>query len=242
MPNAHTQAERRIEQLETHVRVLRRTVGLLAVVVLATAAMAFTRAQSDVIRVRGIVVEDAAGRERILIGAPIPEARNRVRTDSARVVQTWATRFPDPDAYMGYYADYRHSVHGILVLDEHGFDRLAIGDSTPDPNIGRRIGPATGIQINDEAGFERSGYGLLTVGGRNRVVLGLDSDRGTEGVTLSLVDGSHMGLSVYGPGGSLGFLGSAPAGHTRVGLPDSVFGLVLRSGDRVRHVLNVATQ
>ncbi len=97
----------------------------------------------------GLVIEDEAGRERILIGAPIPEAANRVRTDEARVREIWAPRFPDEEAYMGFYEDYSHETNGILILSEDGFDRLAFGDPVPDPNIGRRIGPSTGLLIND---------------------------------------------------------------------------------------------
>ena len=50
-------------------------------------------ATEDVIRARGLIIEDAAGRERILIGAPVPEAANRVRTDEARVREVWGPRF-----------------------------------------------------------------------------------------------------------------------------------------------------
>ena len=84
-------------------------------------------AEEDVLRARGLIIEDAAGRERILIGAPIPEAVNRVRTDEARVREVWAPGFPDPDAYMGYYQDYSHETNGMLILSEDGFDRLAEG-------------------------------------------------------------------------------------------------------------------
>lgn len=232
-------AESRLSQLETEARRLRLTAATMAILLMAAVVAAFTQSQPDIIRARGIIIEDAAGRERILIGAPIPAAHNRVRTDSVRARQAWAGRFPDPDEYMGYYANYRHSMHGMLILDENGFDRVAIGDSTPDPNIGRRLGPGTGIQINDDRGFERSGYSLLKVNGSDRVVLGLDGPRG-EGVVLSLIDGSRMGLSIYGAERTVGFFGSATPGNSQTGVADSVFGLVLRRGDQVAHILNVA--
>jgi len=53
---------------------------------LATALVVVARAPAPgggVLRVRGLVVEDSLGRERILIGAPIPHAANRVRTVSS---------------------------------------------------------------------------------------------------------------------------------------------------------------
>ena len=112
-------------------------------------------ATDSVIRARGLIIEDAAGRERILIGAPVPEAANRVRTDEARVREVWAPRFPD--AYMGYYQDYSHETTGLLILSEDGFDRLALGDPVPDPNIGKRAWPNTGIVINDAEGFRADG-------------------------------------------------------------------------------------
>ena len=232
-------SESRIRQLEGQVRGLRIAAASIAIALLGLAVAAFTQGQSDIVRARGIIIEDAAGRERILIGAPIPAAENRVRTDSARAREAWAGRFPDPDQYMGYYANYRHSMHGMLILDENGFDRVAVGDSTPDPNIGQRIAASTGIQINDDRGFERSGYSVLKVNGSDRVVLGLDGPRG-EGVVLSLVDGNRMGLSVYGPQNTVGFFGSATAGNSQIRVPDSVFGLVLRRGDDLLHVLNIA--
>jgi hypothetical protein len=239
MTESTERSDTRLNQLENQVRRLRLTVAMMLVILVGTGVAAFTQSQPDIVRARGIVIEDAAGRERILIGAPIPPANNRVRTDSIRARQAWAGRFPDPDEYMRYYADYRNSMHGMLVLDENGYDRVAIGDSTPDPNIGRRLGPSTGIQINDDHGFERSGYSLLKVNGSDRVVLGLDGRRG-EGVVLSLDEGNQMGLSIYGPERTVGFFGSAIAGNSRTGVADSVFGLVLRRGDEVAHVLNVA--
>ncbi len=54
-------------------------------------------------RLTGTLGEDEAGRERILIGAPVPETANRIRTDEARVREVWAPKFPDADAYMGYH-------------------------------------------------------------------------------------------------------------------------------------------
>lgn len=225
-------------QLRRELRNLKVAMVLMGVALVVVVLAAFSQAPSAIIRARGIIIEDQAGRERILIGAPIPAARNRVRTDSARVARLWARRFPNPAEYMGYYKNYRHSLHGMLVLDENGFDRLAVGDSTPDPNIGRRIGPATGIEINDQEGFERSGYGLLNVEGQYRVVLGLDSKRGTEGMALTLRDDGAVGLSVYGEGQNLAFLGRAPANDPGTGVADSVFGLVLRQGSQVKHILN----
>ena len=224
----------RIARLERQVRRLSVYATLSTVGFAVLALSAFSSQQARVVRTRGIIVEDDKGRERILIGAPIPPARNRVRTDLARVQKEWAPRFPDPAKYMGFYRNYRHTMHGMLVLDENGHDRVAIGDSTPDPNIGRRIGPGMGIQLNNAQGFERGGYSLLTVNGTERVVLGLDSKQGREGLSLVLDDAGRVQVMVR-DGDKMMLLGTlSAADQAREGVrPD--FGFVVREGNEVKH-------
>lgn len=231
-PDAGARIGRLEQQLRHQQRVFVGVSLLAAVMVLA----GFAQRETGVIRTRGIVIVDEKGRERILIGAPIPAARNRVRTNLKRVESVWAQKFPDPKQYMRWYADYRHTMHGMLVLDENGFDRLAIGDSTPDPNIGKRIGAGPGIDINDAAGFERTGYGLVTVDGKDRVVLGLDSKSGEEALTLMVRDDGAAGLSIRGADRRSIFLGVP--GEAATGRKDAMAGLVLRKGDREAHRLS----
>lgn len=232
------QIGRRLERLEHQVRWLKLyAVILTAVPVLGAAAYRSTFSiDSGIIHVRGIVVEDAAGRARILIGAPIPTAPNRVRTDSARVRQIWGPHFPA--SYLTYYRSYRHSMTGMLIMNDSGFDRVAIGDSTPDPNIGRRIGPATGIEVNDAHGFERGGFGLLTVPGSDRVVLGLDSPHG-EAVTLATFDSGSSGLRVTAGDRSL-FVGDAPADDSVGGIGEPFLGAVAYRGNDVTYRVNAS--
>ncbi|MCY3610143.1 MAG: hypothetical protein OXH51_01290 [Gemmatimonadetes bacterium] len=232
--------------MSTKTERLTRTVRWLqAYAILMTIALAvlFVRSGTGtdgVLRVRGLIVEDDSGRERILIGAPIPEAANRVRTDTARVRELWGPRFPDLERYMGWYEDYQHSTNGIVILSEDGFDRIAIGDPKPDPNIGRRLGPSTGVVINDPEGFERTGYGLLELDGHYRVSFGLDSDRGTEGLVLTLDDQDRrVGVYVRDEDGRI-FLGNAAAGHGVSNLPDPFQGLTLTRDGETVHELNVA--
>jgi hypothetical protein len=237
------QLQHRTAQLERRLRVFQLTAafGMLAAAGYACASLPNASAQAPqatrILRTQGIIIEDAAGRERILIGAPIPAAANRVRTDRKRVRQVWGGSMPPQ--YMEWYADYRHDMHGVLVLDENGYDRVLIGDSVPDPNIGRRIAPSTGIIINDEAGFERSGYGLMKPGGVGRVVLGLDSDDGREGVVLALSDDGFAGLMVRDQRQEL-LLGQAAAAHAATGIDDPFLGLLLRIGRVVTHQVNGA--
>ena len=162
-------------EMERVKRTIRWLQGYAAVMTIALVVLfvGSGTATDDVLRARGLIIEDEAGRERILLGTPVPEAVNRVRTDEARVQEVWAPRWPD-DPYMDYYQDYSHETNGLLILSEDGFDRLVLGDPVPDPNIGRRIAPSTGMVINDAEGFERMGYGLKLVNGRYRVGLGLE--------------------------------------------------------------------
>lgn len=233
----------RLARLERRQRYLYLLAGLSLTIMLTGAvwqrAVSQTDSAAQVLRVRGLVIVDEQGRERILLGAPIPAAANRVRTSPERVKAIWGPRFP-PE-YLKWYQEYRHDTNGLLILDEQGFDRIALGAAVPDPNIGRRIGPSTGMIINDEQGFERSGYGLLKVQNRYRVVLGLDSAQGTEGLYLSLHDDGPTGLGVQDGQRSL-FLGASPPGSAATGLTEAFFGQLLRQGREVRHQINIAPQ
>jgi hypothetical protein len=230
--------------MQDELRRLRRDVRALKLYALGLTAAALAvgvsgfrgnSGQDQVLRARGLVIVDAAGRERILIGAPIPSARNRVRTDTNRVRDVWGRRFPPK--YMEWYRDYRHGMNGVLVLDEGGFDRVALGDSVPDPNIGRRIGPSTGVVINDAQGFERSGYGLLAMRGRDRVVLGLDDARGREGVALFVADSGRAGIEIT-DGADGAYLGTAPANDPMLKTDTRFVGLLLKRGT-ARHSVTV---
>jgi hypothetical protein len=89
--------------------------------------------------------------------------------------------------------------------------------------------------INDERGNERSGYGLLKVDDRYRVVLGLDSAQGREGLTLGLSDEGGVGMTVRDAKGAV-WTGSAPPGDTTTGLTEAFRGFLIRGADGV-HVL-----
>ncbi|MBD0332331.1 MAG: hypothetical protein ICV66_06725 [Chitinophagaceae bacterium] len=179
----HTNESASIEKLQATVVLFKRLNIVLIFVITAFVSFAYIDAgKKDIIRTKGIIIEDQNGNERILIGAPVPFAKNRVRTDTTRAAEMYGDNWK---IFRKYYSNYVHNTNGVLILDEKGFDRIALGSPAPDPNIGRRIGQATGIVLNDERGYERSGYGLIKLkSGKNRVVLGLDSDKGTEGMAL----------------------------------------------------------
>ena len=110
------------ERLTRAIRWLQAYVALMTVALAALFFRSGTETEG-VLRARGLIIEDDAGRERILIGAPIPEAANRVRTDTARLREAWGPRFAEfrdgyMEEYMSYYQDFKHSTNGILILSE----------------------------------------------------------------------------------------------------------------------------
>src|SRR5438046_2676840 len=225
-----------LDSLRRDVRFLKAYAGSATAVmaVLLLAALRPRPSESEIIRARGLIIEDAAGRERVLIGAPIPTAKNRVRTDLERVRAIWGPRFPKQ--YLDYYANYRHAVNGMLVLDENGFDRVAIGDSVPDPNIGKRIATSAGMVINDAQGFERTGWGVLRfANGNYRVDLGLD--KATDAVSLIVDDASNSSGVHVSDGRHTLFFGIAPASSPYSGLSTPLQGLVLRDSTGVRQAV-----
>lgn len=207
--------------------------GLITILVLFLSYKVwFKDNDNDIIRTQGIIVEDMEGRPRILIGSPAPIVPERVRTDTSKVRQLWGKYFPKE--YMTYYKEYNNDNFGIIVLDEKGVDRMAIGSPVPDPNIGKRIGPSTGIVINDGEGFERTGYGLLELENGNRVVLGLDNDNGTEGLTLSILEDGTKGLNINSSNQQI-FVGSSDSSsiYRRDSLPFHGISITNEGGKKI---------
>ena len=194
-------------------------------------------AADGVLRAHGLIIEDDAGRERILIGAPIPEAGNRVRTDTTRLRELWGPRHPDIEKYMGSYQDYNHGTNGLVILNEDGFDRLVLGDEGPDPHVGKRIAPSTGLLVHDAKGFERGGLGVLGRADDEYVVLGLDSGTG-EALSLIVYDEGMVGV-LMNRGGEWMFLGSGPSG-TMWSRDEPFLGLEVARDGEVLHEVNVA--
>lgn len=137
-------------------QVTRLRAGLLVTgLLLAALAVAWwlTRSRNDtgkLIRTQGIVIVDAQGHDRILIGAPVPASASRTRKDDAS--------------------------DGIVFLGATGADRLALGQM-PSPVINGKTYPRIGDGDNygtalyDKQGNERGGMAFLGMG---RVVIGLD--------------------------------------------------------------------
>ncbi len=130
--------------------------GLIITVLLLAALAAtwwVTRTANDtakIVRTQGIVIVDAQGHDRILIGAPVPASADRTRKDDAS--------------------------DGIVFLGTTGADRLAVGQM-PSPVINGKTYPRLGDGDNygtalyDKKGNERGGMAFMGMG---RVVIGLD--------------------------------------------------------------------
>ena len=141
--------------------------GFFAVIWLSTnhqGSQVLAQSSPQTLRVRGLIIEDAQGRSRILLGAPFPAVKERTRQDARTT--------------------------SILFLDEKGHDRLTLGEEL-EPQIGgrvpvgvRRIASGFGVVIHDGTGDERGAYGWLSNG---RALLTLDRP-GTEAFAAMVND------------------------------------------------------
>jgi hypothetical protein len=228
--------EKRIVLIEQQLRNQKIYSFTLTTLLVLIALLSFTtKKETDVIRTKGIVIVDSLGRERIIIGTPIPYTASRVRTNMDKAVKAWGK--DGEQSFKSWYSKLDHSVNGIVMLDEEGFDRLAIGQTVPDPSIGKRIGVATGIMINDQNGDERTGYALLHVKGQNRVNIGFDRKDGTEGVVMGVLEDGTAGVYASSKEKSL-FLGNAPKKGFVTGTGKPHFGLIIRDTSKVKYAFN----
>jgi hypothetical protein len=143
-------------RLQREVGRLRVLVIIALLAVIALAALAFLR-KSDapskpgtILRAQGLVITDAQGRDRILIGAPVPASKDRTRKDDAS--------------------------DSILFLGKTGADRVALGQ-LPTLHVNgktyKRRGNDDnyGMTLYDTKGSERGGMAFM---GTGRVGIALD--------------------------------------------------------------------
>jgi len=198
--------EQDIIQLKKQLRCMRwYTIGCSTVLLLYS-LVAFNTPEKKfgIIRAKGIVIEDSTGRDRILIGSPIPHSSYRVRTDSNLVKKYWAKNFEaDSAQYMDWYKDYYHGAEGIVIMNEKGFDRVLLGDKLADPNTGKRMFEPAGLLWNDKEGWELGGAGVNTTkDGKARSVIGVD-DRDGEAVHIIALEDGTKGIVIGGENGRL---------------------------------------
>lgn len=108
-------------------------------------------------------------------------------------------------------------VHGLIVEDSAGVERIRLGAPLPDPmgsdsTRHKRQGPVSGLIITDAKGIERGGY--VTDDQRDEAFLSLDSQKGQEvlflanpegGTNLDLFDklGNEAQITVFPSGPEL---------------------------------------
>lgn len=183
----------RIEKVEKKYKKLKiKFIGFSIICFISFFGFAFTQIEKfDIIRAKGIIIEDENGRERILIGSPIPYSKDRVRTDTALVRKYWASKFKNPNQYMEWYSKYQNTAEGIVFMNKGGFDVVQIGDRLSDANVGERLFRFNGILWNTQTGWERGGAGINTTSdGNSRPVIGLDDESGEAMHMIALEDGS----------------------------------------------------
>ena len=180
--------------------------GFIIICFVGLFSLGFTKINKfDIIRAKGIIIEDEKGKDRILIGAPIPFSKERVRTDTSLVRKFWASKiFPkNPNKFMEFYKNYYHSTNGMVIMNENGFDRVLLGDKLADANTGKRNFEAAGISWNDKFGFELGGAGVNTTeDGKSRGVIGLDDSNG-EALHLVVLEDGTKALIIGGENGRL---------------------------------------
>ncbi len=194
-----------LQHLQKQVTWMRWYIFITSGLLLSVVLFAFTYPEQSfgIIRAKGIIIEDSIGRDRILIGSPIPFSKDRVRNDTNLVRKHWAKRFGNGHQYMEWYKNYYHGAEGIVVMNEHGFDRVLLGDKLADPNIGKRMFQSSGILWNDREGWELGGAGVNTTkDGKSRSVMGVD-DKDGEAVHIVALEDGTKGLIIGGENGRL---------------------------------------
>lgn len=176
--------EERVESLERRTQWWRTLccaqllTALALCVFLVAKPNATVQADDGILRGRGLVLTDASGKARVLIGAPFPETKDRMRQD----VRTAS----------------------LVFLDEQGHDRLTIGENPPaqingavSPTFQRLANGAAsyGILLHDPLGNERGGMGFNSTG---RASIALDRPNGDAwGAFVDDKTGFAGTLSVY---------------------------------------------
>lgn len=199
--------------LEQKLKFQQRVFGItIFMAIFVVIGYGFTHNNSfNIIKAKGIIIQDSLGKDRILIGAPIPFSKDRVRTDTALLRKYWGTAYEEQiNQYMEWYKNYKNDANGIVVLNENGFDRVQLGDQLSDPNIGKRQFEMAGLVWNDKQGWERGGLGVNTTSnGSSRSVMGVDNEHG-EAVHIVALENGTKGIIINDESGRL-LVGMSPA-------------------------------
>lgn len=172
MDNAFRELDSRMAALEAQNRHLRTGIVLLLLLFLGSVFISRSRAQQSTaaLRVRGLVIEDANGRDRIVVGAPLADGRRTgLRINDANGVERFGVSLiSDGSMVMGFdappgkgndgnreritlvadqnggayirFLDRRTSAAARLYLDDQNLVWLEFSDFMQDPTVRRRIG------------------------------------------------------------------------------------------------------
>lgn len=176
-------ANGRLKALEKRLRWMELALFTASILLMLFVAAGFSSAgpeaasnQGNVLRVRGLIIEDDQGHPRIILGAPTPNVAGRKRSEG---------------------------VDGIVLLGPNGADRVVMSYPGLEPQVMGKVEkrsiavPSAGLVINDSDGNERAGFGVSDDGAR--ISLGLDyADRDAMGL---LVSPGFSGLAIFARNG-----------------------------------------
>ena len=198
--------EERISELQHEVRSLNSKLRFQGLTLLFIPCLlflfAFTTMRNeyfDQLTTKTLIVQDAKGNDRIIISPEISETKSRIRKDT---------------------------LEGIVILDEHGYDRVVLG-ATPTALVNNRLVRRAendfpyGYAFNDKKGNERGGFGYYA--DRGMVSFGMDHSNGQEALVMFVADkefyGQKAGIVINDPkGGQQLYAGSNVLGETMLNL------------------------
>ena len=202
--------EKEIQNLKQQLRWVKGSLYLVLTVFGLVLFSSSAPSEKDVLRVKGLVILDDNGRERMLIGYPIPDSKQRFRDNPEKVIQEWSAERGGAEFAERYKNEFYNKAEGIVFLNEEGYDRMALGTKIPDPSAGVRQFESAGFAIFDEKGHEYAGLGLSkTKEGKYRTVLGMDDPEVGESMHMFILEDGSRGLQIAHPNGRL-LLGSGP--------------------------------
>ncbi|WP_375244920.1 hypothetical protein [Sphingomonas parapaucimobilis] len=140
-----------------------RVTQVMALLSLSAFAIAATRPVSDIVRAKGIIIEDGNGVPKILIGAPIPLVPGRrsdvttsiVFRDGGNHDRVILGQQPDPVIH-GEVVKRRDAGWGMNLFNKAGDERGGMANFDNDTSaisLDRATGDAIGMLVDEKGGF-----------------------------------------------------------------------------------------
>lgn len=172
--------ERLLEVENRYKKMKRLFWGFLIPTLIAVFCFGFTKIEKfDIIRTKGIIIEDEKGRDRILIGPPIHFSKGRVETNSTKGKKYWANKFKNLNQYMELLTNDKNSTEGIIFINEDGLYIIHVADKLSDPNLGKKMFKRTEIFWFTQTGWKLNGIDVnITNDGVSRPIINLNNESG----------------------------------------------------------------